>query len=189
MGGLTQAEKQVLLELAREALVCAIRGENFPPLDNEALTPALRENGASFVTLTKHGDLRGCIGTLEARQPLAEDVREHAAEAALDDYRFPPVTKNELPDIRIEISRLTKPQALEYSDPNDLLRKLRPGIDGVVLRDKFRRATFLPQVWEHLPESTLFLDQLCLKMGADRHYWRSNKLTVETYQVEEFHEE
>lgn len=189
MGGLTQAEKSLLLELAREALVCAVRGESFPPLDYEALSPALRENGASFVTLTKHGDLRGCIGTLEARQPLVEDVREHAAEAGLDDYRFPPVTQNELPDIHIEISRLTKPQTLEYSDSNDLLRKLRPGIDGVVLRDKFRRATFLPQVWEHLPEPEDFLDQLCLKMGAERHTWRSNRLSVETYQVEEFHEE
>lgn len=189
MGGLTQAEKQILLELAREALVCAVRGESFPHLDFKTLSPALRENGASFVTLTKHGDLRGCIGTLEARQPLVEDVREHAAEAALDDYRFPPVTVNELPDIRIEISRLTKPQALEYNDPNDLLHRLTPGLDGVVLRDKFRRATFLPQVWEHLPDPEHFLDQLSLKMGADRHYWRSNRLTVETYRVEDFHEE
>lgn len=189
VGGLTQAEKSLLLELAREALACAVRGESFPPLDYEALSPALREKGASFVTLTKHSSLRGCIGTLEARQPLAEDVREHAAEAGLDDYRFPPVTKDELPDIHIEISRLTQPQPLDYANSNDLLRKLRPGIDGVVLRDKFRRATFLPQVWEHLPEPEDFLDQLCLKMGAERHYWRSSRLLVETYQVEEFHEE
>lgn len=189
MGGLTQAEKQILLKLARESLACAVRGESSLPLDFDGLPPALRENGASFVTLTRHDQLRGCIGTLEARQPLAEDVREHAAEAALDDYRFPPVTIPELDDIHIEISRLTKPEVLEYNGANDLLRKLRLGVDGVVLRDRYRRATFLPQVWEHLPEPEDFLNQLCLKMGADRNYWRSNKLTVEIYQVEEFHEE
>ncbi len=189
MGGLTQSEKQILLQLAREALACAVHGQNFPTLALDELPPALQENGASFVTLTKHGDLRGCIGTLEARQPLAEDVREHAAAAALDDYRFPAVTPSELPDINIEISRLTQPQVLEYTSPEDLMQKLRPGIDGVVLRDNYRRATFLPQVWEHLPEPDQFLDQLCMKMGVQRNYWRCNPLRVETYQVEEFHED
>ena len=189
LGGLTESEKQILLRLAREALTCAVRGEEFPPLDLDQLPPVLRENGASFVTLTRHGDLRGCIGTLEARQPLAEDVREHAAAAALDDYRFPPVSPAELPEIHIEVSCLTRPQPLEYSSPEDLVNKLRPGVDGVVLRDAYRRATFLPQVWEHLPEPDEFLDQLCLKMGVQRNYWRCNPLRVETYQVEEFHEE
>src|SRR5574340_695132 len=99
VGGLTQVEKTLLLEMAREALACAVRGESFPPLDYQSLTPALREKGASFVTLTKRGSLRGCIGTLEARQPLAEDVREHAAEAGLDDYLFTPVTREEVPGV------------------------------------------------------------------------------------------
>lgn len=189
MGGLTQSEKEILLQLAREALICAVKGDDFPSLDLDPLPVALRENGASFVTLTKHGDLRGCIGTLEASQPLALDVREHAAAAALDDFRFPPVSPGELPDIHIEISRLTPPRVLEYSDPEDLLKILRPGVDGVVLRDKHRRATFLPQVWEHLPEPDRFLDQLCLKMGAQRNYWRCAPLRVEIYQVEKFEEE
>ncbi|MHB1384984.1 MAG: AMMECR1 domain-containing protein, partial [Bellilinea sp.] len=87
------------------------------------------------------------------------------------------------------ISRLTQPQVLEYTSPEDLMQKLRPGIDGVVLRDNYRRATFLPQVWEHLPEPDQFLDQLCMKMGVQRNYWRCNPLRVETYQVEEFHED
>ncbi len=189
MGGLTLSEKQTLLQLAREALVCAVHGDKFPPLSLDGLPPALQEIGASFVTLTKHGDLRGCIGTLEARQPLAEDVREHAAAAALDDYRFPPVAPSELTDINIEISRLTHPRVLEYTGPEDLMQKLRPGIDGVVLRDNYRRATFLPQVWDKLPEPDQFLEQLCVKMGAQRNYWRCNPLRVETYQVEEFHED
>ncbi|MFZ3080589.1 MAG: AmmeMemoRadiSam system protein A [Bellilinea sp.] len=189
VGGLTPEEKRELLKLAREALEMGVRGQSIAPLDVNSLLPILREQGASFVTLTKNGQLRGCIGTLEARLPLAEDVREHAIAAGLDDYRFPPVSPRELDEIEIEISRLTTPQPLEYTSPEELLRALRPGIDGVVLRDRFRRATFLPQVWEQLPEPESFLDHLCQKMGAPRDYWRCNPLRVEIYQVEEFHEE
>ncbi len=188
MAGLSASDKLKLLDLAREALVSAVRGQDVPKLDLNCLSDPMRQAGASFVTLTIHGNLRGCIGSLEARQPLAEDVREHAVEAALDDYRFPPVTPNELAEIRIEISHLTAPQPLEYSSPEELVRKLRPGIDGVVIRDKFRRATFLPQVWDKLPEPENFLSQLCLKMGGHRNTWRCNPLTVEIYQVEEFSE-
>lgn len=153
-----------------------------------SLPPALQEMAASFVTLTIHGQLRGCIGTLEARQPLAEDVREHAIAAGQDDYRFPPVTAGELAEIEIEISRLTHPQPLSYTSADDLIHKIRPGVDGVVLRDRFRRATFLPQVWEQLPDPEQFLDHLCQKMGAPRDYWRCNSLSVDIYQVEEFYE-
>lgn len=189
VGGLTQEEKRKLLKLAREALEMGVRGQSITPLDLSSLPPTLREQGASFVTLTKNGQLRGCIGTLEARLPLAEDVREHAVAAGLDDYRFPPVSPRELDEIEIEISYLTAPQPLEYTSPEELLQTLRPGIDGVVLRDHFRRATFLPQVWQQLPEPESFLDHLCQKMGAPRDYWRCNPLRVEIYQVEEFHEE
>lgn len=187
--GLTDGEKTTLLALAREALERGVRGQRLLEIDLDSLTPALREIGASFVTLTGHGQLRGCIGTLEAHQPLAEDVREHAIAAALEDYRFPPVSPRELDEIEIEISRLTRTEPLSYDNPEDLERKLRPGIDGVVLRDRFRRATFLPQVWQQLPEPELFLNHLCQKMGVPRDYWRCNPLTVEIYQVEEFREE
>ncbi len=189
VGGLTPEEKRELLKLAREALEMGVRGHRMTPLDLDSLPPTLREPGASFVTLTKNGQLRGCIGTLEARLPLAEDVREHAVAAGLDDYRFPPVSPRELDEIEIEISCLTMPQPLEYTTPEELLHALRPGIDGVVLRDRFRRATFLPQVWEQLPEPENFLGHLCQKMGASRDYWRCNPLRVEIYQVEKFHEE
>ncbi len=188
MGGLTEAEKQQLLSLARSALESAVRGQRLPDINLTALSPALQEKGACFVTLTIQGQLRGCIGTLEARQPLAEDVREHAVAAGQDDYRFPPVAPGELPEIEIEISRLTNPQPLTYTSAEDLVQKIQPGVDGVVLRDRFRRATFLPQVWEQLPEPERFLDHLCQKMGAPRDYWRCNPLSVEIYQVEEFHE-
>lgn len=187
-GHLTEDEKGILLRLAREALDKGARGEEIPPLDPSALTPVLQSEGASFVTLTVHGQLRGCIGALEPYQSLAEDVREHAVAAALRDPRFPPVTPAELPRIHIEISRLTPPQPLRYTDADDLLAKLTPGLHGLILRDGRRRATFLPQVWAQLPQKETFLNHLCQKMGASPNLWRKKHLQVETYQVEEFHE-
>jgi uncharacterized protein len=181
-------EKQTLLQLARQALETSVRGHPLPLLDDTLLTPTLRADGASFVTLTVNGSLRGCIGALEPYQPLAEDVREHAVAAALEDYRFPTVQPAELGSIKIEISRLTLPVLLEYSDSADLISKLRPGVDGVLLRDGFHRATFLPQVWEKIPDPSEFLENLCYKMGAAPDTWRRKHLEVLIYQVEEFHE-
>jgi len=185
---LTLEEKRMLLELARQALEQGISGFPLPPLDIEKLPENLRAPGATFVTLTHHGELRGCVGALEAYQPLAEDVREHALAAALDDYRFPPVTQGEVAGLEIEISRLTQPQPLKYEGSQDLLQSLRPDIDGVILRDGPRRATFLPQVWQKLPDPVQFLSHLCMKMRADANLWRYKKLSVYTYQVEEFRE-
>ncbi|NWF64484.1 MAG: AmmeMemoRadiSam system protein A [Chloroflexi bacterium] len=185
---LTDCEKQMLLHLAREAIEAAVRGKPLPSLDGEALTPTLRKIGASFVTLTVHGNLRGCIGALEAYQPLAQDVREHAVAAALQDPRFPPVAEKELSHIHIEVSYLTEPRELIYSDSADLPAKLRPNVDGVILKHGFRKATFLPQVWEKIPSPVEFLEQLCYKMGERGNLWREAKLQVYTYQVEEFHE-
>jgi AmmeMemoRadiSam system protein A len=185
---LTDDEKRTLLELARQALEEGVRGQRLSPLDLQSLSPRLRECGASFVTLTINGGLRGCIGALEPSQSLVEDVREHAVAAALQDYRFPTVFPEELLQIKLEISRLTVPVPLEYCSPEDLLTKLRPGIDGVVLRDGSRRATFLPQVWEKLPDPADFLDNLCYKLGAASYLWRKKHLDVLVYQVEEFHE-
>ena len=185
---LTDGEKQMLLRLAREAIEVAVRGQSLPTIEDESLTPVLREDGASFVTLTIHGELRGCIGALEAYQPLIEDVREHAIAAALKDPRFPPVSEKELSRIHIEVSRLTSPKELEYADADDLLKKLRPHVDGVILRHGNRRATFLPQVWEKIPDPVEFLEELCYKMGERGNLWREAKLQVYTYQVEEFHD-
>jgi AmmeMemoRadiSam system protein A len=184
----TQEEKQLLLKLARQALESGVRGQPLPPLDPVTLTPTLRAEGASFVTLTERGELRGCIGALEPSQSLAEDVREHAIAAALQDYRFPPVEEHELPQIEIEVSRLTLPEPLEYTTPEDLLARLRPGVDGVILQDGFLRATFLPQVWEKVADKEEFLSHLCLKMGASPDLWRRKHLEVLVYHVEEFHE-
>jgi uncharacterized protein len=185
---LTNGEKQTLLRLAREAMEFGVRGIKLPPVDASALTPHLLELGASFVTLTMDGNLRGCIGALEAYQPLVDDVREHAIAAALEDPRFRPVDQSELGRINLEVSRLTAPRPLEYSSSSDLLAKLRPHVDGVILKSDFRRATFLPQVWEKIPDPEDFLDHLCNKMGAKSNLWRNTKLQVYIYQVEDFHE-
>jgi len=185
---LTDEERKTLLTLARQALELGVLGKELPPLELKTLTPRLRQPGASFVTLTIDDNLRGCVGALEATQPLAEDVRIHAIAAALQDYRFPPVTPEELPLIKIEVSCLTPLQKLDYTTPEELVSRLRPGIDGLVLTDGIRRATFLPQVWKKVPEAEIFLNMLCEKMGAYPDLWRRKFLEVYTYQVEEFHE-
>jgi len=185
---LTLEEQKVLLRLAREAMERGVKGEELPSLDQASLPLALQEAGSSFITLTAHGQLRGCIGSLEPYESLAEDVREHAVAAALKDPRFPAVREDELNGIQIEVSRLTRPIPLEYKDADDLLSKLHPYVDGVILRDAFHRATFLPQVWEKIPDPAEFMNNLCYKMGVRHDLWRSEHFEVLIYQVEEFHE-
>jgi AmmeMemoRadiSam system protein A len=185
---LTDTDRSFLLALARQSIENYANGASLPSIDLYALSPLLREQGACFVTLTYQGYLRGCVGALDPYQSLADDVREHAVAAAFQDYRFPPVQANEIKDIEIEISYLTRPKILNYVNPAELPEILRPNIDGVVVRDGMRRATFLPQVWEKIPDPEEFLEQLCMKMGAPADLWRRKKLDVLTYQVEEFHE-
>ena len=175
-----------LMRIAKKSVFAAANGRRPEPLQDSALSPALLEDGAVFVTLTKSGQLRGCIGSLEAWQPLAEDVRLRAYQAAVEDPRFPPLRPSELPQLEIEISRLTEPVALPYERPEDLPGLLKPHQDGVILADGRRRATFLPQVWEQLPRPEEFLDHLCAKMGARSNLWREKVLDVWIYHVEEF---
>ena len=185
---LIDSERKFLLGLARKSIEAAAGGKHIPAVNKEQVPSKLLEDGASFVTLTINGALRGCIGTLEAYQPLYLDVIEHAAAAAVDDFRFNSVRPDEVPAITIEISVLTHPEQLSYSGPDDLLQRLRPGIDGVVIKDGRMRATFLPQVWEQIPDRQEFMSHLCSKMGATSGLWKIKNLAVFTYQVEEFHE-
>ncbi len=185
---ISDPDRRFLLTLARQTIQDCVNGGPAPEIKSGSLSPVLQEPGASFVTLTIHGYLRGCVGALEPYQSLAEDVREHALAAAFQDYRFPPVQPNEINELEIEISYLTRPRKLDYEQPEDLAKLLRPNIDGVVLRDGGRRATFLPQVWEKIPDPQEFLEELCMKMGASPDLWRRKKLDVSIYQVEEFHE-
>jgi uncharacterized protein len=183
---LTDHERRILLEIASQSIVAVVCNDPLPSIEIAELPARLQENGTAFVTLTIDGALRGCIGALEPHQPLALDVREHAIAAALHDFRFLPVRPNELDQLKIEISCLTQPIPLEYNSPDELLELLKPHVDGVVLRDGRRRATFLPQVWEKIPDSERFLGFLCQKLGDDEDLWRRKNLEVFIYQVEEF---
>lgn len=185
---LSKEERQILLGIARNSIQSTVAVEPLKLISLDLLPAKLQEFGASFVTITISGKLRGCIGALEACQPLAIDVQEHAAAAASEDYRFAPVSREELRSIEIEISRLTPTKKLEYENSTQLLKKIHPGVDGVVIKDGMRRATFLPQVWEKVSSPEDFLDHLCVKMGAHPELWREKILDVSTYQVEEFKE-
>ncbi len=186
---LSESSKQRLLSIARDTIASQVRDKIESPLDTASLDPELRAPGASFVTLTRGGELRGCIGSLEARQPLASDVQEHAGDAAFRDFRFPPLRPEELQDLHIEISVLSAPVPLKYSNVEELPGLLHPGRDGVILARGMRRATFLPQVWEKVPDPIDFLDMLCEKMGFEYDLWRREKLDVFIYHVESFEEE
>lgn len=181
-------EQALLLALARESVRRAITGA--APLEVEGcrVPPALQEPRACFVTLTRGGQLRGCIGTLEARRPLWQAVVGNARTAATRDSRFAPVSPTELPDLEIEVSVLTPLEPLDFRSPEELLARLVPGRDGVCLEIGPRRATFLPQVWEKLPDKERFLEQLALKAGTPRDAWRQPGARVLTYRVEHFHE-
>ncbi len=180
--------KDELLMLARAALECAGERQALPSLDVQTVSEPLRDMGASFVTLKLDDTLRGCIGTLEASHPLAEDVRQHAYAAALHDVRFPPVSTEEVGSILIEISVLGLPAPIEYKSADDLISKLRPGIDGVIVRHQKKRATFLPQVWDRIPTPSTFLSMLCEKADLHADHWKTGNLSVHKYEVESFKE-
>ncbi len=172
-----------LLISARNAI-----GERFG-LAAQVVSPLreLGEAGATFVTLTQNGRLRGCIGSLEAHRPLATDVAENALAAAFRDPRFAPLGKDEFPRTRVEVSLLTPPEPFPVADEADALARLRPGIDGLILSYGRRRATFLPQVWESLPDARQFIAQLKLKAGLPADFWHE-QLTLARYGVRKWKE-
>ncbi|MBU0673945.1 MAG: AmmeMemoRadiSam system protein A [Proteobacteria bacterium] len=149
---------------------------------------ALQEKCGVFVTLHKAGQLRGCIGSLSGDEVIIDGVRKNACHAAFNDYRFQPLTSDEIDQIDIEVSVLSSPVPLAYECGEELVVKLRPGIDGVILRSGSHSATFLPQVWEQLPEPEIFLSHLCQKAGLSPSEWRDGSLVVLTYQVQYFSE-
>jgi len=138
--------------------------------------------------LTLSGQLRGCIGNLTSNEPLESGVRRNAINAAFHDPRFAPLNASDLAQIEIEISILSEPRPLKYRDGDDLLNKLRPNIDGVIIRQQAASATFLPQVWEQLPQPQDFLAHLCIKAGLAADSWRNSQLEVSSYQVQYFEE-
>lgn len=184
---ITAEQARLLLRLAREAIAGKL-GQKLSER-REVIDPALQAECGTFVTLNIGGQLRGCIGNLEPAGSIHESIRRNALNAAFHDPRFPELSAEELAKVHIEISILTSPQPLTYDDGADLLAKLRPGIDGVILRLGPSGATFLPQVWEQLPQGEDFLAHLCRKAGLSATAWRDSHPEVATYQVQCFEEE
>lgn len=146
----------------------------------------LEEKRGVFVTLEMDGALRGCIGNIMPLYPLEEAVRRNASSAAFDDPRFEPISELEFEDLDIEISVLTVPEKLEYKDAEDLLSKLKVGKDGVVLRKEYYESTYLPQVWDDVPDKETFLSSLCMKAGMPPDEWKNGEIEVFTYKIEKF---
>ena len=182
---LNNDDKQVLLDVAKSSIQHGLKKQCPLPVDLNEYSPLLNEFGASFVTLNLNHQLRGCIGTLEAFQPLVADVSKHAYAAAFTDPRFSPLTKEEFENLEIHISVLTKSIAIDFTNEEDLLRKVRPGIAGLILQEGPHRATFLPSVWEQLPAPADFLNHLKMKAGLSEHYW-SRDVDVSRYQTISF---
>jgi AmmeMemoRadiSam system protein A len=186
--GLSPQDRTYLLQLARKTVEAAVRGQAVDRPATTDLAPALAAVKGCFVTLKREGQLRGCIGHITAQEPLAQAVVSNAVHAALRDPRFRPVAPAELDRIEIEVSVLTVPRPLEFRSPEELLAKLRPQVDGVVLQVGRRESTYLPQVWEQIPDKEAFLGELSLKAGLDREAWKSPQAKVLVYQVEAFEE-
>lgn len=187
---LSTDQGRALVRLARRTLA-----ESFdrklpadPDMENALQDPQIQQKRATFVTLTLNGNLRGCIGSLSADEALIAGVVRNVKNAAFHDFRFSPLSPDELDRVSIEVSILTDPQPLEYKDAAELVTRLRPNVDGVILRKGGAGATFLPQVWEQLPNASDFLSHLCQKAGLSPDAWRKGNLTVQTYQVQYFHE-
>lgn len=178
-------DRHTLLKLARSALELAVLERRHLSLPSDLSHELLQAKGC-FVTLTIAEQLRGCIGNICPEYPLAEGVVKNAFRAAMNDPRFNPVSAAELSTIEIEVSVLTVPAPLVFDSSSDLLQKLRPHRDGVVLTIGSHRSTFLPQVWEKLPEPSQFLDHLSAKSGLSAQAWRKPGAEVLTYQVEAF---
>lgn len=184
----TPAQADKLLKLARST----IRERLTMVRDEAGELPGDKvfdEGGATFVTLKIEGRLRGCIGNLEPSGTLWESIRRNATNAAFYDSRFSPLTEDELDDVHIDISILSEPRPLYYTDAADLSIKLCPGKDGVVLKHRGKGATFLPQVWEQLPSVELFLGQLCRKAGLADDCWQTEHPDILVYRVQSFAED
>lgn len=177
------AHASFLLTLARASLAYGVAHGHPPVITRDVPDPSLLAPRATFVTLERHGRLRGCIGRIEAVQPLVDDVNEHATAAAIHDPRFGPVQPHEVPEIVLSISILTPPEPMAVRDETDLLQQLTPGTDGLILREGRRAATFLPSVWEELTDPAAFVQHLKMKAGWPANYW-SPGIRVQRYRCE-----
>jgi len=186
---LTPDQGRILVMIARQTLLEAF-DRPFSPINTDVLKDhVFQSQRGTFVTLTIDGQLRGCIGNLDSSGSVLDGVRRNAINAAFHDPRFSALRNDELDKTFIEVSILTDPKPLVYRDGNDLIGKLRPDVDGVILKKGWATATFLPQVWEQLPRPEAFLSQLCLKARLPANSWKKGDLEIMTYQVQYFKEE
>jgi AmmeMemoRadiSam system protein A len=185
---MTKQDQKQLLELARKAIFNYLKTGKVIKEEPKQYSEELAEKRGTFVTLTIDGGLRGCIGHIEPVLPVYADIIDNAISAAFRDPRFDELSEDEYEKIQIEISILTKPRKLEYSDSDDLIKKLNPGKDGVIIRKGGNSATFLPQVWEQIKSPEDFLSHLCAKAGLSPYEWKNGDLKVEIYHVESFDE-
>ena len=174
---------QSLLIAARNSIEQSVQGKNYQP-NRDNYDDHLFDRGASFVTLTKQNELRGCIGSLYPRKAIVADVVDNARAAAMSDTRFSPLSAEELPQVKISISLLTGFEKIRYTDEQDLLNQLIPSIDGVIIRDGNRQGLFLPSVWEQIPDKKAFLDNLKLKAGMSPSFWSNDIQVYRFYTVE-----
>lgn len=187
MAALSDGDRKTLLKLARSTIKAAlVKDGKVEKL--ETLTAPLKEKRGCFVTLHKRGALRGCIGTIEPSKSLYAGVEENAINSAFKDPRFPAMGEEELSDVDIEVSVLTVPEILEFENENELLEKLKPGVHGVILINGWHSATFLPQVWDQLPDKKDFLKHLCIKAGLGGNCWKDKDTVVKVYEAEYFAE-
>lgn len=182
---LSNEHRHILLEIAQQSIAYGLENHQSLPVEPNEYTETLQQKRATFVTLHIADQLRGCIGTLTAQQSLVEDISHNAYAAAFRDPRFSPLEHSEYPDLHYHISVLSDSSKIQFSSEAELLEQLRPGIDGLVLEDNGHRGTFLPSVWEQLPEPTDFLDHLKQKAGLSTAYW-SNTIRISRYTVESF---
>lgn len=182
---LSESARKELLTIAENSIRHGLSKKCPLTVDLEHVLPDLREPGASFVTLERQGRLRGCIGTLEARRPLAADVAHNAFQSAFRDPRFPPLDESELQGLEIHISVLSPAEPMTFGSEEDFIRQLRPGVDGVILEEGWHRGTFLPAVWEDLPNPRDFVQHLKLKAGLPANYW-SKTIKAYRYTAEYF---
>jgi len=185
---LSEQERHILLNVARKSLLSAATNGTAPDISVGEVSTNLSESRGCFVTLTVNGALRGCIGHIVPQESLYQAVADNTRNAARRDPRFEPVQPDEVDRIRIEVSVLTQPQPLRFASPEELLGKLKPYEDGVVLRIGSSGATFLPQVWAQIPEKVEFLNQLSRKAGCAPSAWRGGETSVSIYHVESFEE-
>jgi uncharacterized protein len=180
--------KNFLLKLSRESLFYYFKNFEYLTTPEDKVPDILRNQGASFVTLTLRGMLKGCIGRMVPERPLYLDVIQNTYDAAFNDYRFDPLKKENLKDIKIEISVLSPLVKLNYKDSSELLEFLEKNKPGVYIKSGNYSSTYLPQVWEQIPEPDEFLTELCIKAGLTGGHWMGKKLEVFSYTVENFSE-